>query len=92
MALHPRAADRHHPRRLLPWLALVVLAEGEFDEGGGAAPGKPLPFVTVEDAALFPPADAMWAWAHVHVNRSLSAADETPLPDNGARCWASSTR
>jgi hypothetical protein len=63
-------------RRLRPWLALVVLAEDEFVEAEGAAPGGPLPFITVDDLGLFPPAAELWAWAHVHVNRSLSAADE----------------
>jgi hypothetical protein len=48
--------------RLLPWLALVVLADGEyrlFPQGEG------LPRVLeVFDAAVLPPADQAWAWAH----------------------------
>ena len=83
----PAAPGANNPKRLTPWLALVVLsdAEGaeEFEDGEGAAPGAPLPHITVDDAALFPPADAMWAWAHVHVNRSLSAASETFSDDAG---------
>ncbi|MFL6139402.1 MAG: hypothetical protein ACJ74O_16585 [Frankiaceae bacterium] len=59
-------------RRLLPWLALVVLAEGEFDDPGGVPPGKPLPLVSVADLDLFPPAADQWAFAHVHVNRGLA--------------------
>ncbi len=59
--------------RLRPWIALVVLAEDEFTDG--AAVGRPLPFVEVPDAAVFPPAAQLWAWAHIHVNRSLAASD-----------------
>jgi len=57
--------------RLRPWLTLIMLAESEFTEG--VTPGKrPLPFITVPDASVFPPADELWAWAHVHFNQSLS--------------------
>jgi hypothetical protein len=59
---------------LTPWIALAVLAEGEFEEGANAA-SRPLPFLTVADAAAFPPAAELWAWAHVHVNRSLAGSD-----------------
>ena len=65
----------HGPRqRLRPWLALVVLVEGDEFEDAGTLPGKPLPCITVEDLTLFPDADDLWAWAHVHVDRSLSGA------------------
>ncbi|MGW4382492.1 hypothetical protein [Kitasatospora sp. NPDC004531] len=65
--------------RLAPWLALVVLAArsdvtgapAEFEEGGG---GTPVPFVVVKDPTVFPPADQLGAWAHVHVNGSLDDA------------------
>src|SRR3990170_2484750 len=60
--------------RLRPWLALVVLAEGEFTDGPNAT-GKPLPYVNVDDLSVFPKAEELWAWAHVHVNRSLAAND-----------------
>jgi hypothetical protein len=62
--------------RLLPWLALVVLKEGEeFDEGRDARE-RPLPYITVKNNArqsAFPDPAALWAWAHVHVNRGLTA-------------------
>lgn len=61
--------------RLRPWLTLIVLAENEFSEGRNTS-GKPLPYVDVDDLALFPRADELWAWAHVHVNRSLAANDD----------------
>jgi hypothetical protein len=70
--------------RLRPWIALVVLAESEFVEGKNAA-GRPLPFITVADATAFPPAEQLWAWAHVHFNQSLAASDtEVVSPDMSA--------
>jgi hypothetical protein len=71
--------------RLRPWLTLVVLKESEFKDGG-AIKDKPLPFVTVADAATsFPRADQLWAWAHVHVNRSLfESGDQTTSTDLAA--------
>lgn len=67
----PAAADTTS-HRLRPWIALVVLAEGEFDEQA-MIPSRPLPFIKAANAAdLFPPADQLWAWAHVHVNQALS--------------------
>lgn len=63
--------------RLRPWLTLVILRKDqtadEFDEGV-SAPNRPLPFIQLKGnaAAIFPPADQLWAWAHVHVNRSLA--------------------
>ncbi len=56
---------------LRPWIALVVLAENEFQDAASVA-NRPLPFITVADAKVFPPADELWAWAHVHFNQSLS--------------------
>jgi len=67
----PAAPDggRH---RLRPWLTLVVLAEEEFAESN-SRDGRPLPCIQVADAtASFPPAEQLWAWAHVHVDREIS--------------------
>jgi hypothetical protein len=70
--------------RLRPWIMLVVLPEGEFTEGTDIR-GKPLPYVDVRDVSVFPPADQLWAWAHVHVNRSLAGSDtEFTSNDMGA--------
>jgi len=65
--------------RLRPWIALVVLEEGtEFNDGVNLG-GRPLPFIVVDNPARFPPADQLWAWAHVHVNRSMiDAGIRTP--------------
>jgi hypothetical protein len=64
-------------RRLSPWIMLVVLKETvEFDEG--VARDRPLPFITVKNNAretAFPDPATLWAWAHVHVNRGLTATD-----------------
>src|SRR4029079_9030245 len=54
-------------KRLNPWIALVVLAEGEFKEGQNLL-GRPLPFFILNNDTtrkLFPKTDQLWAWAHV---------------------------
>jgi hypothetical protein len=69
-----RADEAAH--RLRPWITLVVLEEGEFEEGQNLQ-GRLLPFIEVDSAdAKFPPADQLWAWAHVHVNADMAANDE----------------
>jgi hypothetical protein len=60
--------------RLRPWITLVVLEEGEFKEAGSMS-GQPLPAIDVLDSSVLPPAADLWAWAHVHVNRSLAGSD-----------------
>lgn len=57
--------------QLTPWIALVVLKDGEFVDPKNIA-NRPLPFVTIKDPSVFPPASELWAWAHVHFNRSIS--------------------
>jgi hypothetical protein len=71
------AAANVAKHRLRPWITLVVLEEQvEFHEGKDRA-GKPLPYFElaagVDAAKIFPRADELWAWAHVHVNVDLSA-------------------
>jgi hypothetical protein len=61
--------------RLRPWLALIALTEAEFTDGKDVK-STALPYIDVPDLSVFPRADELWAWAHVHVNRSL-AANET---------------
>jgi hypothetical protein len=60
--------------RLRPWIMLAVLAESEFADGRNMQ-GKPLPYIDVADLSVFPRADELWAWAHVHVDRSLAGSD-----------------
>jgi hypothetical protein len=65
----PAAPDASH-LKLRPWLALVVLAESEFSEGKNMT-GRPLPYITIPDLGVLPPAGELWAWAHVHANQPL---------------------
>ena len=62
--------------RLRPWIMLVVLEEKkEFTEGKDIR-DKPLPYIEVPNAAtVFPPPEQLWAWAHVHINKSVAAND-----------------
>jgi hypothetical protein len=73
---------RHSPEppnqqdQLRPWLALVVLAQGEFEDVPAAGP---LPAIKVAAAdTLFPFWKQLWAWAHVQVNAAIGGT--TPLP------------
>ncbi|THD66446.1 hypothetical protein E7Z59_11610 [Robertkochia marina] len=56
--------------RLLPWLALVVLKEGEFSDGKNNK-DRPSPYIVLNEDAVLPNSQQSWAWAHVHVNRNL---------------------
>lgn len=69
--------------RLRPWLALVVLTDAEFTEQG-TIPGRPLPSIAVGDLATLPPPDQTGAWAHVHVNRTVTGGGETATDDMAA--------
>jgi hypothetical protein len=73
--------------RLSPWIALIVLKEEEFEEGVNIQ-NRPLPYITIKDDALqsaFPDPADLWAWAHIHVNRGLTAnADEIVATDSDA--------
>ena len=66
------SADR---LRLRPWISLVVLTEQEFDEAKDIS-GRPLPYITVPDTSMLPPADDLWAWAHVHLNQNVAGSDD----------------
>ncbi|WP_419695427.1 hypothetical protein ACN2CC_02170 [Mesorhizobium muleiense] len=69
--------------RLRPWLALIVLAEDEFKEmrrpSAAAADA-----IELLDMTVLPRAEDLWAWAHVHANRSLGAAGEIVAGDAAA--------
>ncbi|REL33839.1 hypothetical protein DYD21_10565 [Rhodohalobacter sp. SW132] len=65
--------------RLLPWIMLVVLKEDEFKDGKNIKE-RPLPYIRPEARAKFPSADQLWAWAHVHVNKTV--IDETFLSED----------
>ncbi len=57
--------------RLRPWMTLIVVTEDEIESGTPI--NGPLDAVTLKATAdqVFPPADQLWAWAHVHVNKDL---------------------
>ncbi|MDV3220318.1 hypothetical protein [Intrasporangium sp.] len=61
--------------RLRPWIALVVLEETEEFRDATTSGKQPLPAIDVLDPGALPPTEELWAWAHVHVNASLSPAD-----------------
>jgi len=56
--------------RLIPWITLLVLKEGEFRP----LKRRPLPAIeltTAKIADVLPPDTQLWAWAHVHLNESI---------------------
>jgi hypothetical protein len=79
----PAAPSAQNRGRLRPWIMLVVLKEDEFEEGTAVVADRPLPFIEVADAAVFPPAPELWAWAHVQVNKSLVPGDPVVAPADG---------
>ena len=52
----------------------VVLEEDEFEDGTKNADGR-CRYITVAMPHEFPPADELWAWAHVHVNADVAEAE-----------------
>jgi hypothetical protein len=72
--------------RLRPWIALVVLAEDEFERRGIVGP---LPAIRVASpAAVLPPPGELWAWAHAHVSRDLLAGGGGAAAVTGALAGA----
>ena len=77
--------------RLRPWITLVIIKEGEFEEAKNIQ-GRPLSFITVKNAATkFPPADQLWAWAHVHVSKSLMDGEKKIVETDAAKVAAAFT-
>ena len=71
---------RYTPRlpngtQLPPWLTLLALHPHEFEADDRS---HPLPSIKILKNAdlLFPPANQLWAWAHVHVNGAIKQASE----------------
>ncbi len=73
--------------RLRPWLCLVVLKEGEFEDAAGVN-DNPLPFFRLKPETkagkVFPKPSELWAWSHVHVNGdpSKDAAPNAASPND----------
>jgi hypothetical protein len=61
--------------RLRPWIALVVLEDTKEFKDVTTNGERPLPAIEVLEPSALPAAAELWAWAHVHVNTSLSPAD-----------------
>jgi hypothetical protein len=62
--------------RLRPWIFLIALEVGEFEELpvlSGLLPAIRLAG-TANAGAILPPPDQTWAWAHVHVSQDITAA------------------
>lgn len=54
-----------------PWCCLLVLEDGSKEYSEAEQGSGPLPVIEVPDAANFPPANQLWLWAHVQVNKAL---------------------
>ncbi|RJQ81200.1 hypothetical protein D5S17_05505 [Pseudonocardiaceae bacterium YIM PH 21723] len=67
-------------RRLKPWLALIVLAVPEFEDG--TLPDRPLPYITVKNPGALQNPHDLGAWAHVHVNGELDSRLAVDDPEN----------
>lgn len=77
--------------RLNTWITLIILAKGEFTEGQNLT-SRPLPTITLNDPGVldfFPKPNQLWAWAHVHYNGDLTAAESTVLVENAGAVDAS---
>ena len=69
--------------RLMPWLALVVLKEDEFNIGKNMH-NRPLSFMEVANASqVFQPYEQLWAWAHVHINESIISPSNKMVSSSG---------
>lgn len=56
--------------RLAPWLMLIILKEEEFKDSRNVK-DTPLPFIELTEEAKLPDTEQLWAWAHVHINKSV---------------------
>lgn len=78
------ATPGNNIHQLSPWIMLVVLKEDEFVGGekvvegqkatsGEKAPDSRFPYITLsaDPQIVFPKADQLWAWAHVHINKDI---------------------
>ena len=75
--------------RLAPWLALIVLTNDdperppEFTDKG-TLPGRPLPVIELTSLGTLPPPTELAAWAHVHVNGTVTASSAEVASDDMA--------
>lgn len=72
----PAAAN---DKRLRPWVALLVLKDGDTPDQAEFTKNVnrlPVASVTVKSSDSLPPHDQSWAWAHVHTNQGYNNATE----------------
>jgi hypothetical protein len=80
----PTAPDTTN-HRLVPWITLLLLKEGEFTRD--TSPSRPLPSITLSGipaASVLPPDAQLYAWAHVHLNESFGTSRTPDLNALGA--------
>lgn len=79
--------------RLRPWIVVVALEEGEFEQV--ESPSGLLPTIRLAETAnmesILPPAAQSWAWAHVHVSRDITAGS-THTPEQSVNALEAITR
>jgi hypothetical protein len=63
--------------RILPWMCLIVLAEGEFTLLPSGQ-DRPLAVVQVNDGVRLPNRADAWAWAHAEVRGVAAVNDAVP--------------
>ena len=68
----PARATGTNEQQLRPWLALLVLEEGEFER---TKRQLPLPSINVTNNAAMPALTETWMWAHVHSNIDIPDSD-----------------
>ena len=83
----PDVARSDGSGRLTPWIALVVLKQGEYaglDErlpDDRATNSLPIRWITGVSKAALPDFDTLWRWAHVHIT-DASDLGSTDTPQN----------
>ncbi|MBO9565208.1 MAG: hypothetical protein J7621_20700 [Niastella sp.] len=65
--------------KLRPWITLIVLKEGEFTRKETVVP---LPQIELTNAAVLPPFDETWLWAHVQQISSSEIAEDIAAADH----------
>ena len=72
-------------KRLTPWLTLIVLRETEFKDGKNIL-NRPLAYISLDESlsleTVMPPANDLWAWGHVHVNKDIVGNANNPITEN----------
>jgi hypothetical protein len=82
----PRTADA--TGRLRPWLCLAAFTEAELGPFEVTTSTRALEAVTLKAGAAMPPADQLWAWAHVQVSGDDDLLLEELLVRHPGRCLA----